>query len=223
MWRMSYAERLLGWPGVMASMTRERITRTNCDAGRYTDVRDVDGDAGYVQIAGGRVVMFGKGGLQLFDVDSGAFVVSFDVEGEITRAEAVRDRWLVFEPPEYGVFDPPEYFVWMLDCIAAKLVKLALPDEAGDQVQLSACDACVAVYHAVGVTVFRIEAGPDDTSVVREAHVNVPENFNEFALCEGGQSYLLLDWNTPKLHVCDLATGAVNRVLTLRACPIVCC
>src|SRR4051812_12794102 len=59
LWRMSYAERVLGWHGVECAMRREENTRANCDAGRFAEGPVLPLHKVWdVRIAGGRVVAF---------------------------------------------------------------------------------------------------------------------------------------------------------------------
>ncbi len=56
--RMRYDERVECWPGVVRAIARERNTRANCDAGRFTHGPMLDlPDARQVMLVSGRVAV----------------------------------------------------------------------------------------------------------------------------------------------------------------------
>ncbi len=215
--RMSYAERVLGWPGVAVAMRREESTRANCDAGRYTQ-RPEFALAGnwHVLLAGGRVAAFSGGDVQLFDADTGAQLAAFEVDGGYCTIEehAVCDRWIAFSATDGRAL--------LLDCVAARLVQLSPPRLIADiDVFFSVAGPCVALRAVsdTAVAVVHISGGPDGATAAREvARVELSHADHYFALCERGRSYVLYDSQRHTVQLFDVVTGQCKRAFTPCAC-----
>ncbi len=214
--RMRYDERLAGWAGVERAMTREEVTRANCDAGRCTRgpvLEGHDGDAYRVMYVGGRIAVFCHRAVHLFDVDTGARVASLDVGGSDFHNAAAVDRWIPYAANDNRVL--------LLDCVAARLVEMAPADTSDGYSRFTVAGPCVSYRMSQGtdVTVFHISGGPDGATIVREtARVRLASTADRFALCERGHSYLLHDGHIGTLQLFDIATGQLKRTFTRRAC-----
>jgi hypothetical protein len=218
--RMSYAERVLGWPGVERATTRERNTRANCDAGRFTQgpVLHLPGVL-HLRCSSGRLAAFFDGSVQLLDADSGARLASFDIATLRGHEHAVLDRWIPFVATDGRVL--------LLDLVAARLVKLAPPSAASPYCAISVAGRCVS-FHRYGraggdgraaVAVVHVSDGLDGATVVREvARVSLANDHDEFALCERGRSFVLYDIEDKTLQLVNLATGQPVRAFTPRTC-----
>ncbi len=228
--RMRYDERSEGWPGVVRAIQREAVTRANCDAGRFTRgaVLRVPVLA-LLLVVGGRLAAFCLYSVQLFDAGTGALVASFDARVASLEVEhcngrssvhthAMLDRWIPFYAMDGRVL--------LLDCVAVRLAEMApLDDDRGD-VKFSVAGPCVS-FHEVGsadVTVMHVDGGPDGATVVWEvARITLADRYDQFALCEGGRSYLLHDKESETLQLVDLATHQSKGTLTPRASLIPAC
>ncbi len=214
--RMRYDERLAGWAGVDRAMKREDVTRANCDAGRYTrgPVLDVhDRDARCLMFLGGRIAVFCRDVVQLFDVDTGSLVAAIDVRSGVFHYVAVVDRWILHAAEDGRAV--------LLDCVAARLVELTPADPSRGYDWLTVAGPCVSYRMSQGtdVTVVHISGGPDGATIMREtARVRLAHAYDEFALCERGHSYLLCGQHTDTLQLFDIAAGQLRRTFTPRAC-----
>ncbi len=211
--RMRYDERLAGWAGVERAMKREDVTRANCDAGRCTrgPVLDIHDDVAHrVMYVGGRLAAFCGDVVHLFDVDTGVRVASIGVDCETYKFEAVMDRWVPFAARDGRVL--------LLDCVAARLFELALADPKRQEVSFTVAGPFVSYRSQWGthVTVVHIIGGLDSAAIVRE--FALASFYDQFALCEGGHSYLLRDKYNHTLQLFDIATGQLKRTFTRRAC-----
>jgi hypothetical protein len=218
--RMSYAERLRGWPGVPAAMRREEITRTNCDAGHFTrgPALDVD-EVKDLRLAAGHIAVFCPGSVHLFAADTGARLASFGVEraGCRVHVHAVCDRWIPFTARDGRVL--------LLDCAAARLVQIAAAAaEARNRLgTFSVAGPYVSFRrnHNADIMVAHVSGGSDGATVVCEvAHVALSDRVDQFALCERGRSYVLFEGQQHALRLMEVATGQCKRVFTPRACLI---
>ncbi len=216
--RMRYDERLLGWRGVEYAIQREHNTRANCDAGRFArgPVLHVPGSV-EVRVAGGRIAVFFGESLQLFDAVTGAQLALFDIDSREGHKHALLDRWVAIAARDGRVL--------LLDCVVPRLVEIASADVTGggpldapeDPVRFSVSGPCVSFHwgYTMHVTVMRVEPGA--VAVQKVARVTLSDGDDEFALCEGGGSYLLRDKNHTTLQLIDLASGQPKRVFTPRA------
>ncbi len=211
--RMRYAERLLGWRGVLAAIKREENTRANCDAGLFLHNASFEAKhAHHLMLVGGRVVVFFTATVQLFDVDSGALVATFDVEARDIR-DPLCDRWVSCTVFKRGAL--------LLDCVAARLVELMPPDAARTIVHFSVAGPCVSLcgYNTTAITVVHVTGGSDGTTMMREvARVTMSHVRDQFELCERGRSYVMFEKRNATLKLVELATGQCKRVFTARAC-----
>ncbi len=202
--RMSYAERVLGWPGVPAAMAREERTRVNCDAGRFTCGPTLQlPEARILHLVSGRIAAVVARTAQLFDADTGALVASFEVgTGARFHQYALCDRWVAVATGDRRV--------QLLDCVAARLVQVESVDYAHQLVGFSTAGPCVSYHNEEShsdVTVMHVSGGPDGATVVREvARVPLSDLRDQFALCERGRSYLVHGHARRTLQLFDLAT-----------------
>ncbi len=219
--RMRYDERVVGWTGIVRAMKREVVTRANCNAGHFTRglVLNFLSDVPFVRLAGGRVAAFSCAAVQLFDVDTGARLASFDVKRIDVHKRAVLDRWIPFITADHRAM--------LLDCVAARLVEMAPADTAHGYNNFRVCGPCVSFHMDHRTVVVHVSGGPDGATVVRPvARVTQTEGF---ALWEGGRLYTRLDMLSdmqPKiLRLADVATGQTIHAFTPRACVTVwlCC
>ncbi len=165
---------------------------------------------------GGRVAVFCWGPVvHLFDVDTGARVASIEVRNGFLRDKTVVDRWIPLRDSDSRVL--------LLDCMAARLVKMAPAMSRGySRFTVAGPRVAYRKSQSTDVTVFHISGGPDGATIVREtARVRLAKS-DRFALCERGQSFLLREWHNDTLQLFDIATGQLKRTFRRRACsPLV--
>lgn len=158
--RMRYADRILGWPGVVRAVEREQTIRANCAAGRFVcGPSHHIPDVWRVQHVGGRIGVFLDGGVRLYDLD-GVLVASLDVDRSAcdTHEVVVMDRWVPMETADLRTM--------LVDFVAARLVEVptARPD-AGERRRLiwefSAAGPCLSVRSEgrADVEVWHVSAG----------------------------------------------------------------
>jgi hypothetical protein len=221
--RMRYDERLAGWRGVERAMERERNTRANCDAGRFTRVIVLDMAMKYGSRfihAGGRLLVKNFGSVWLIDAGTGALIASFNFNHESRRTildmhvHAIVDRWIPFVV-DRGRRDG----VLLLDCVEARMVQMAPPGDYDRYTRLgfsrlfSIAGACVSVRDGSVVTVTRVSGRPNGATIMRKiARFSLARADDEFWLCERGRSSLVLDRQSATLQLLDLATGLCKRV-----------
>ncbi len=167
----------------------------------------------------GRFAAFCDDTVQLFDLDTGARLASFDVNRAFSsniHTEAVLDRWIPFASEDGRAL--------LLDCVAARLVEMApANDAARDGIHFSAAGSCLSyqAYNNTTVTVVRVSGDPDGTTVVREAaRVQLGNDEDDFFLCERGCSYLLHGYTNQTLQLADVATGQLKRVFSSCVYPL---
>lgn len=208
--RMCYAERVLGWPGVLRAMERERITLANCEAGRFVRGPSFRLREGRLLFAGGRIVCFEKGVVRLYDYTS-SVVATLSTGVAVAFPYAIQDRWIALSDDDNSAC--------LLDCVAACIVPVKSAVSATSVVPHSVAGSCVAFRdkRGAGMSVFRASAGPNNATVVREvAHVSLQNIFfDQFALCEKGLSFL--ESRDKQLRLVDLETRQLKRVFAPRA------
>ncbi len=208
--RMNYAERTMGWQGVAVAMERERRTRANCDAGRFTPGAAID--APYADIPDklllvcGRLVTRDTGNVvRLFDCDTGAPLAAFaDFD---FHATIVADRWVVL----HAVSDNS---LVLLDCATAKLTPLAPAPPVGAAYRLVVAGLCVSfrANNELDTTFVHISGRPDGTTAVRLVpRVTLSSDDCQLVLCRRGRSYVLFDGEQQTLQLCDTETGRPTR------------
>lgn len=208
---MRYAERWMGWPGVLLAMARERNTRANCDAGHAVPGPVVQKGPLRAMVVAGHVACFTKEGVCMYDVDTGVQVAVFDVQRAIGRAWVVLDRFIAFA----GEVDQR---AWLLDCVAAQLVELD-HSVAGDGriTMFSAAGACLAYHLARGTEATVVRLCIDDSgvpTVQRVARLMWNRTVDGFLLCQRGVSYLIFETTTGVLTLHNVLTGQPVRVFT---------
>ncbi len=170
------------------------------------------------QVAG-RIAIFCADGVRLFDVNTGAPVAFFDdvadwVENTNTKC-VVLDRWIPFCTASGRAL--------LVDCVAARLVEVTPPCPHRYSYTFSSAGALLShrtsTNDDANYTIVHIKCGPADVTVVREVtRVQHPHGDVLFALCERGQSYLLLDRRERTLQLVDLHTRQLKRSFMPREC-----
>lgn len=213
MWRMSHAERLLGWRGVERAMERERNTRVNCEAGRFTSgpVLNLTHEP-KLMLVGGRIVVFGETCVTIFAAETGAPVTTIATDYRVRNVFSVQDRWVTFLC---------DVRTMLLDCIDGELTILAEGSGfrvCGPRVSYSKIgDDCIYIVH--------VSKSPDGTATRVEpvARVTLNHYFDELMLCQRGRSYIYLDWPKKELLLCDAATQSLIRTFSFCASVVPSC
>ncbi len=214
--QLRHCERLAGWHGVEQGMRREAVTRANCAVGAFAlgPVLAIPKGTHWVLHVAGRIAAFCNDCVQLFELNTGAPVACFaglnmmhNIDDQI-----VLDRWIPFCAVDARGL--------LLDCVAARLMEFAPPDPYRDRSERSIAGHYFS-HRTHGrdavVTIVRVDSGPDDATVLHEvAYVQLAPS-DVFALCEGGQSYLVFDAHQHTLQLFDLASRQLVRAFTLRA------
>ncbi len=151
----------LGWCGARHEERgrHARQLRRGPLHGPVVDVPDVH----RVLLAGGRVAAFCRAAVQLFDVDTGARLGSFDVyRYSYYHAHAVCDRWIPFAEGDGRVL--------LLDCVVARLIQIAPVGDTQGFAQFSVAGLYISfrASDTVDIAVAHISGGPNGATVVRE-------------------------------------------------------
>ncbi len=213
---MSYEERTLGWRGVGRAMERERVTRSNCDAGRFTRgpvLRDVPAEAVF-HVVNNRIAAFCIGVVHFLDVTTGEHLTSVSTETMPFFGGIICDRWLMF----LSLVDT----VIILDCVHMSQVTISitfLSHALYGRVAVSGNCVSIREGHGGWVGVMRVQLDSDGISTVANAitKVELDHPHDEFDLVERGNSYLLYEFKTKTLRLMDLESRQCKRLFTPHA------
>ncbi len=147
--------------------------------------------------------------IRLYDSHSNVVVATLEMKlgGYIIHHEAILDRWLVIDKPG---------MIMLLDCTTATWVPLGESD-SGVITHLkwaSISGPCVAYTDAtylVGI-IARV-SGNGDVHIM--ARIPLKNNLERILLCEDGQSYLRIDYETTTTELVDVRTAEVKRTFTM--------
>lgn len=212
--RLRYDERLVGWRGVVHAMKREEHTRRNCRNGTFALGPTLHVPrAELFFVVAGRVAIMGPGCVQLFDLETGDMLVSFELGSMSLRFpdHVVLDRWIPFTAEDSRGL--------LLDCVEARLVEFAPPNPRQLELHISVAGAFIShqIPGVPEVVVARLASGSDGSTVVTEvARLALSSCNSRVAMGERGQSYLLFDSGEGTLELIDMATRTTKRVYTPR-------
>ncbi len=227
--RMSYAERILGWPGIPLAMERERITRKNCETGdNFVRVGPMDriDDAWKEYIIGGRLVQCYDTHVMLHDLDNGAILADIhNVCGlHSVHARGFQDRWLI--SANICVLTG-NHLLTLVDCVGLQVVThhpLHINvEEFFMRFQISGSRVCV-MRDTVDDSAVVIDINGITGAMATVATITRGEYQDGLiVLCERGMSYLVRDYvdsndecDEDYLVMCirlmDVATGQTKHM-----------
>ncbi len=209
---MSYEERTLGWRGVGRAMERERVTRSNCDAGRFTRgpvLRDIAVDA-RIYFVSGRIVALAFQRADVFDATTGDRLAYFATDDHYSQGLPICDRWI----PLCSATGK----VTLFDCVTMNGLKAPVAFNPGPYCRISVSGQRASFRNMAKklVHILHVQISDNDSGTVARpfAKIAFRHTLDEFELVEHGQSYLSHDFETKTLQLMDIDTQQCKRVFT---------